>query len=451
MPTPILMPKLSDDMREGKILAWKKREGDAVESGEAIAEVETDKANLEVEAYSAGKLSKIIAPVGATVECGQPIAILLEEGEAEGEAAEAPAPAPAKKVAAPAQHAVPKEAAAPPDSQPAAAAVAPESAGAARQPGAKGVGAALAPAAEPAGGESVERVRASPLAKRMARVAELDLRSLEGSGPRGRVVKADVERAMASGEPRPAAAVASEKSPRVKSASQGLRDQLVPMSGMRRTIARRMAEAKPGAPHFYLTIDVEMTKALELRAQLNEQVAEEWGGKVSVNDLVLRAAALSLPRRPEVNASLAGESVQRHGAVHLGFAVSVEDGLLTPVIRDADRIPFSQLVKKARELAERARARKLKPDEYQGGTFTVSNLGMYGVTSFSAIINPGEAAILAVGAVGKRAVVSGDELRVGSVMTATLSGDHRIIDGALGAQLLQAFKALLEQPLRLLS
>jgi pyruvate dehydrogenase E2 component (dihydrolipoamide acetyltransferase) len=460
MPTPILMPKLSDDMREGKILAWKKKEGDAVEAGEVIAEVETDKSNLEVEAYNAGTLVKIVAPVGATVPCGQPIALVAEEGD---EAAAAPV-----KDAATA-----KGTAAPPDSQPAAAAVAPTSKSAAEHPPAQPEAAPAAPgvseegarsAAAEGGQEGAGRLRASPLAKKMAREADLDLRTLPGSGPRGRVVKADVERALSGARPEapepqtrawPAPAAAKASAPAPKAAAPRppmplLREETLPMSGMRKTIARRMIEAKPGSPHFYLTIEVEMSRALELRAQLNEQVAAEWGGKVSVNDLVLRAAALAAARRPEVNASFAGESVRRHGSVHLGFAVSVEDGLITPVIRDAQQKSLSQIAREARELAERARARRLKPDEYQGGTFTVSNLGMYGVRSFSAIINPGEAAILAVGAVEKRPVVLDGEVRAGNLMTATFSGDHRVVDGALGAQLLQEFRAVLEQPLRLL-
>jgi len=399
MPTPILMPKLSDDMREGKILAWKKKEGDPVESGEVIAEVETEKANLEVEAYSAGRLAKIVAPVGTTVPVGQPIAIVVEEGE-ELTAIEA----------------------APPTATKAPTAI------------------EAAPPAAPSSGDGHDRVRASPLARRMARDAALDLARVQGSGPGGRVVKVDVEKALAA--PPPAARAPEKSVP-----PPPMNEETVPMSGMRRAIARRMAEAKPGAPHFYLTVDIDMGRALALRAQL----VEEMGEKISVNDLVLRAAALALVRRPEVNASFAGESVKRHGSVHLGFAVAVDDGLLTPVIRDAQSKSLLQIAREARALSERARARKLKPDEYQGGTFTISNLGMFGVREFSAIINPGEAAILAVGAVEKRPVVAGDELKIGQVMSATLSGDHRVIDGALGAQLLKEFRALLEQPLRLLA
>ncbi len=430
MPTPILMPKLSDDMREGKILAWKKKEGEAVESGEVIAEVETDKANLEVEAYNAGTLVRIIAPVGTTVPCGQPIAEVAEEGEASSPAQPAP-PAPEKQ--------------APPAAPRAAVAEAVSKA-------------AEAPQLSAGAAEQDERVRASPLAKRMAREGNLDLRALEGSGPGGRVVKADVERALSHPAPKSAERLppaAREEAPSAAPAAlrepaPELRDVELPMSGMRRAIARRMAIAKPGSPHFYLTIEIEMTRALELRKQINTELAPDWGGNVSVNDLLLRAAALALSRRPEVNSSFAGESVKRHGQIHLGFALAVEDGLLTPVIRDASHKSLGQISREARALTERGRARKLKPEEYQGGTFTLSNLGMYGVREFSAIINPGEAAILAVGAIEKRPIVVEDQIRVGNVLSATLSGDHRVIDGALGAQLLQEFKKALEQPLRLL-
>ncbi len=475
MPTPIVMPKLADDMREGKILSWKKKEGDSVESGEVIAEVETDKANLDVEAYSAGKIGKIVAPVGATVPCGEPIAILLEEGEDVSALAAAPAPKAASP--APAAHAAPAaQTAAAPAAKPSAAPNSPPAAERIPLPAAKTIPEGIPVAAQAAARANTtananaganananaaahpDRIRASPLARRMAKETSLDLGQLHGSGPQGRIIKADIERALsapppahAPAAPTSAPAPAAAKSAPARLPPAPLKDELVPLSGMRKAIARRMAEAKPGAPHFYLTIDVDMGKALALRAQVNEQLGPDWGVNVSVNDLLLKASALALLRHPSLNASFAGESVQRHGAVHVGFALAVDEGLLTPVIRNTDRLSLGEIAKQSKDLAERGRARKLKPDEYQGGTFTVSNLGMFGIKEFSAIINPGEAAILAVGAVEKRPVVVNDTLAIGQVMSATLSGDHRVIDGAVGAKFLQDWKALLEQPLRLLA
>jgi len=460
MPTAIVMPKLSDDMREGKIISWKKKVGDKVESAEVIAEVETEKANLDVEAYAAGTLVQIVVEAGQSIAVGQPIAYVAEEGE---EAAPLPAakPAPAAAKTAP-------SAAAPAPKPAPAAAHAPESTTpAASVPAAAPVKAE--PAAKEGAHDSGARVRASPLARKMAADSEVDLRSLQGSGPQGRVVKADIEKALSAAPAKaaheaapapakqrsplpgaaPRAAEAKELAPR--GVPPEMKEETIALSGMRRAIARRMAEAKPGSPHFYLTVNIDMSPAMELRKQLNEAMAGEWAAPLSVNDLVLRATALAVGRVPAINSSFAGENVQRHGAIHLGFALSVEDGLLTPVIRDAQDKTLAQIAKEVRGLAERGRARKLKPDEYQGATFTVSNLGMYGVSEFSAIINPGEAGILAVGAVEKRPVVVGDEIKVGQQMTVTLSIDHRVGDGSIGAQFLRELKQVLEQPLRLLA
>ncbi|MBS2024471.1 MAG: 2-oxo acid dehydrogenase subunit E2, partial [Deltaproteobacteria bacterium] len=410
----------------------------------------------DVEAYSAGKIGKIVAPVGATVPCGAPIAILLEEGD--DASALTSAPAPKASSAGPAAHVPPTAHAAPaPKAAPAPAERVPLPAATNANANASANANANANANASAAANAPDRIRASPLARRMAKDSSLDLGQLHGSGPQGRIIKADIERALTA--PPPAHAPASLASASAAPARPAparlppapLKDELVPLSGMRKAIARRMAEAKPGAPHFYLTIDVDMAKALALRAQVNEQLGPDWGVTVSVNDLLLKASALALLRHPSLNATFAGESVQRHGAVHVGFALAVDEGLLTPVIRNTAQLSLGEIAKQSKDLAERGRARKLRPDEYQGGTFTVSNLGMFGIKEFSAIINPGEAAILAVGAVEKRPVVVNDQLAIGQVMSATLSGDHRVIDGAVGARFLQDWKALLEQPLRLLA
>jgi pyruvate dehydrogenase E2 component (dihydrolipoamide acetyltransferase) len=461
MPTAIVMPKLSDDMREGKIISWKKKVGDKVESAEVIAEVETEKANLDVEAYAAGTLVQIVVEAGQSIAVGQPIAYVAEEGEE-------PAPAPAAKPAPAAAEAAPPTAAAAPKAA-SVAAHAPEAKHAAAPVPASAPTKADPAAKDVAHDSGTGRVRASPLARKMAADSAVDLRSLQGSGPQGRVVKADIEKALSEApvkvahdaapasvkerSPAPGAAprAAEAKQPAPRGAPPELKEETIALSGMRRAIARRMAEAKPGSPHFYLTVNIDMGPAMELRKQMNEAMAGEWAAPLSVNDLVLRAAVLAVGRFPAINASFAGENVQRHGKIHLGFALSVEDGLLTPVIRDAQDKTLAQIAKEVRALAERGRARKLRPDEYQGATFTVSNLGMYGVSEFSAIINPGEAGILAVGAVEKRPMVVGDEIKVGQQMTVTLSIDHRVGDGAIGAQFLRELKQVLEQPLRLLA
>ncbi|MDY7225199.1 pyruvate dehydrogenase complex dihydrolipoamide acetyltransferase [Hyalangium rubrum] len=409
------MPSLSPTMKEGKIVKWLKKVGDKVSSGEAIAEVETDKSNLEIEAYDNGTLAKIVVGEGEMAQVGAPIAFIAGKGGKAAASAPAAAPAPkaeAPKAAAPAQKAGGPSGAPPRHEE-------------------KGTG---------AGG----RVRASPLAKRMARERGLDLAAMHGSGPLGRIVKRDVEEALAQGGPAaqkaPAAAARAAATPGVRP-----EPQVVPISSMRKVIAQRMAEVKPGVPHFYLTVDVDMEAAMKIREE-----AKALESKVSVNDIIVKAAAIALRRYPKVNVSLQGDRILQYGTADVGIAVAIEDGLITPVIRDADQKGLSAISAESRELAERARKKALKPAEYTGGSLTVSNLGMYGIDQFVAVINPPQASILAVGAVADKAVVRDGQVTVRKTLTVTMSCDHRVIDGATGAEYLREFKTLLEHPMRLL-
>jgi len=450
------MPQLSDTMREGVLRKWRKNEGEKIIPGELFAEVETNKATMDWEAYDEGTLLKKLVADGATVPVGTPIAILGNPGEdIAGLIAEAAARAGGKK-AAPA--AATKPAAAP---APVAAAPAPVAKAAPAR------AAASAPAAPVASGT---KILASPLARRMATDLGIDLRTVKGSGPAGRIVERDVKAASESGGG--AAAVdwkAAEEAPQTRSApsvSAPLPAQLVPerrteprpavaaapsndvqkpLSLMRKTIARRLVESKTTIPHFYLTTTVDMDAAMEFR----EQVSQVHQTKLSVNDLVLKAAALALRRLPEANASFGEDTIVQHARVDIGMAVAIEDGLVTPVIRDADKKTLGQIGNESRELATRARDRKLKPEEMTGGTFSVSNLGMLGIDTFQAIINPPESAILAVGRVRKEPVVKNDKIVIGQRMSITLSCDHRVVDGAVAAKLLQAIVAILERPITL--
>src|SRR6218665_1527242 len=402
----IAMPSMSPTMTEGKIVKWLKKEGDKISSGQAIAEVETDKSNLEVEAYDDGVLARIVVQEGQMAKVGAPIAFLAGKGGAKAAPAPAAAPAEAK---APASKPAPAEA-----------------------PKGK------APVSTPGG-----RLRASPLAKKIAQEKGLDLSQTQGSGPLGRIVKRDVEAAR-SQAPVPAAA------PRGKAAAAaapGVRPEpkAVPVSSMRKVISQRMAEVKPGVPHFYLSVDVEMDAALKIREE-----AKALESKVSVNDIIVKASAMALRRYPKMNVALQGDSILHFESVDVGIAVAIEDGLITPIIRDADKKGLSAISAEARDLAERARKRALKPVEYTGGSLTVSNLGMYGIDSFIAVINPPQAAILAVGSVSDKVVVRDGQMVIRKVMTVTLSGDHRVIDGAIGAEYLRELKALLEHPINLL-
>lgn len=437
MATEIPLPALSPTMTEGKIVKWLKKEGESISSGEAIAEVETDKSNLEVEAFDDGVLLKILVPEGETGKVGAPIAVIGQKGE-KVEASAAPPP-PSKPTSKP------------PPPAPEARREMPQPEERGQKAGGPAQVVPIRRAEEPAPPVSDEngRLRASPLAKRMAREEGLDLAAVQGSGPSGRIVKRDVEAAM--GQTGQAAAVARAPAPVPAGRPYpvptfGRREpEIIPISGMRKVIGQRMAEVKPGVPHFYVTVDIEMEEAAKVREQ-----AKAAEVKVSFNDLIVKAAALALRRQPKVNVSLQGDRILQFHTADVGIAVAIEDGLITPVIRDADQKSLGTIAAEARELAERARRKALKPEEYSGGSITISNLGMFGVDSFIAVINPPQASIVAVGAVMEKAVVREGKVVARKMMSATFSGDHRIVDGALGAQYLQELKALLEQPTKLL-
>jgi pyruvate dehydrogenase E2 component (dihydrolipoamide acetyltransferase) len=422
MPIEILMPALSPTMTEGNLAKWLKKEGEAVKPGDVIAEIETDKATMEVEAVDEGKLGKILVPEGSQgVKVNQTIALLLEEGEDASALAKAPAPA-AKSSAAAAQ---PPSATAAPPSTPAPA------------PTAKA-------AAAPAG----ERIFASPLARRMAQQAGLDLSRVNGTGPHGRIVKADIDATLARGVPAAPAAKPMPGAPAPAAPAVGLppfTEQ--PHTTMRRVIARRLTEAKRDAPHFYLTLDCNIDRLLQLRQEVN---AKREKDKISVNDFVIKASALALRQVPAANASWTENAVRLYQAADVSVAVATPGGLITPIIRGADTKTLSVISAEMRDLAARARENKLKPEEFQGGTFSVSNLGMYGIREFAAVINPPQGAILAVGAGEQRPIVKDSALAVATMMTCTLSVDHRVVDGVIGAEFLAAFKKLIEDPLTML-
>jgi pyruvate dehydrogenase E2 component (dihydrolipoamide acetyltransferase) len=457
--TKVVLAKLSPTMEEGTIVKWSKNEGDAVKVGDVLAEIETDKANMEMESLGAGVLRKILVPAGGKAPVGALIGVVAEPGDdiqpllSQAPAGAAPpAPASAPAAAAPAQPAAPAPAApapagspqAPPQPAPAPApapapSAAPAPAPAAAPPPAQ-PSASAAPA-PPAGGEG--RVKASPLARNMAAQRNIPLSEVAGSGPGGRVIKRDIETWSPRTAPAPAQARPGPAPAPAPSITPG---QEIPLSGMRKTIAKRLSESKFTAPHFYVSMDIDMDAAVAAR----EQLLRGENVKISFNDLVLKACARALTRFPAVNASWAGDKIVTHAEVHVGVAVAIPDGLITPVVRNADRKSVLGIGHEVKELAGRAREKKLRPEEFTGSTFTVSNLGMYDVTEFTAIINPPESAILAVGAVRKLPVVDGDNVRVGHRMRITLSSDHRVIDGALAAQFLQEVRRLLENPLSLL-
>jgi pyruvate dehydrogenase E2 component (dihydrolipoamide acetyltransferase) len=431
----ILMPALSPTMTEGKLAKWHVKVGDTVKSGQVICEIETDKATMEVEAVDEGKIGQIVVPEGAEgVAVNAVIAILLEEGETGVPAGAAPAPA-AKAAAAATPPAAPKPAPATP-----AAPAAP--APAASAPAAK-------PPAAPAGG----RIFASPLARRIAAEKGLDLSRLTGSGPNGRIVKADVESAKPGAAP--LAAPAPAAAPRVAPPSGGQPvfvapgDTRVPHTSIRKVIARRMLESKQTVPHFYLTVDLEIDALLAARQAING-VAEKKGTKVSVNDMVIKACAKALRDHPECNASWTEDEMIQYGAVDISVAVATDRGLITPIVRNADLKGLGQIASEMKDLAARAKVGKLKLDEFQGGGFTISNLGMFGINSFSAIINPPQAMILAVGMGEERAVARKGQVVVRNMMSCTLAVDHRVVDGAMGAQYLQTLRAYIEQPAAML-
>jgi pyruvate dehydrogenase E2 component (dihydrolipoamide acetyltransferase) len=410
----ILMPALSPTMTEGKLAKWNKKEGDTVSSGEVIAEIETDKATMEVEAVDEGILGKILIPEGTEgVAVNTPIAILVEEGEAVPEGPSTAAPKTEKAEPAKAEAPAPKAAA------PAPLVKAPV--------------------------EKGNRVFASPLAKRIAKDAGIDLSTLKGSGPNGRIVKKDVEAAKAGG-----GASAAKSAPVAAYTPGG--STSTPHSTMRKVIARRLTESKTTVPHFYVSVDVKLDALLALRSQLNAASPAEGPDafKLSVNDLLIKAAAVTLRRVKGVNVSYTDEALIEYNDVDISVAVSIPDGLITPIIRQADRKSLREISNEMKDLASRARAGKLKPEEFQGGSFSISNMGMFGVSSFSAIINPPQAGILAIAAGEKRAVVKPDgSLGVATVMTVTLSVDHRAIDGALAAKWTSAFREVVENPFTL--
>ena len=440
MPINITMPALSPTMEEGNLAKWLVKEGDQVSAGDVIAEIETDKATMEVEAVDEGTVGKIVVPEGtAGVKVNALIAVLLEDGEDAGAidtAAASPAPAAA---AAPAE---------------AAAAAAPAAA-------------ASAPAGPAPVANDGSRIFASPLARRLAKLNNLDLAALIGTGPHGRIVKRDIAAAISAGTGKaapaadaPKAAAAAPALAAGPSADQVLNlfdedsYELVPHDGMRKTIAKRLTESKQTIPHFYVSVDCELDALLALRAQLNGAAATDKDGKpaykLSVNDMTIKALALALRDVPDANVSWTDENMVMHKHADVGVAVSIPGGLITPIIRRAEEKSLSVISNEMKDLGKRAKERKLKPEEYQGGTTAVSNMGMMGVKDFSAVVNPPHATILAVGAGEKRAVVKDDAVAIATVMTVTLSTDHRCVDGALGAQLLGAFKGYIENPMSML-
>jgi pyruvate dehydrogenase E2 component (dihydrolipoamide acetyltransferase) len=421
----LTMPRLSDTMEEGRIGRWLKREGESFREGDVIAEIETDKATMEFQAYDDGTVLRIIVDDGETAALGAPIAIVGEAGEEVAEPTEA-AEQPAE-----------------PEPQPATSGSDPN------------VASSPAPAPAAQGNGKADVLRVSPIARRMADAAGLDLRSLagKGSGPDGRIVKADVERALGSATGAPATPVKpapAEPPAPGPAGSPAEGDEVRQLSPMLKAVARRMTESKTTVPHFYVSSEIDMTRALALRKELNEALADS-GEKVSVNDLIIRACAQALDQHPQAHRSYVDGTHVYHAHAHVGIAVALDDGLIVPVLRDADTKSLRQIAAEARDLAERARAGKLRQPEIEGGTFTVSNMGMLGVSGFAAIINPPESAILAVSATIQRPVVRDGAVAVGDLMSVTLSCDHRACSGADGARLLQTVKRHLEAPTLLLA
>lgn len=439
MPTELKMPALSPTMEEGTLAKWLVKEGDEVKSGDILAEIETDKATMEFEAVDEGKIAKILVPEGTDgVKVGAPIAILAGEGEDVSAAAPKAdtAPVEAPKAAAPA----PK-----PDATPKSA------------PAQASVETPAAPA-QPAAASRAEgdRVKASPLARRLAQAQNIDLNVLQGTGPGGRIVRADIDAAVGKA---PAAAPAGAPSAAPALATHavlpGVIEQAIPheaikLSNIRKTIARRLTESKQQIPHIYLTVDIQLDALLKLRGELNAGL-ESRGVKLSVNDLLIKALAQALIEVPECNVSFAGDQLFKYSRADISVAVSIPAGLITPIIVGADTKSVSAISTEMKDLAGRAKEGKLQPTEYQGGTASLSNMGMYGIKQFEAVINPPQGMIMAIGAGEKRPYVINDSLQIASVMSATGSFDHRAIDGADGAKLMQAFKRLVENPLGMLA
>jgi pyruvate dehydrogenase E2 component (dihydrolipoamide acetyltransferase) len=446
MPTNILMPALSPTMEKGNLAKWLKKEGDKVKSGDVIAEIETDKATMEVEAVDEGTLAKIVVPEGTQdVPVNEVIAVLAGDGE-DVKAAGAGAAKPAASNAPPQ-----KAAEAPAAAKPAPAPAAPK---AAAPPAATPVAQALAPQSN-----GHDRIFSSPLARRLAKEAGVDLASVSGSGPHGRIIARDVEEARAgrglkapAGAPAGAPAIAPSMSDKqIRALYEDGSYEVIPHDGMRRTIAQRLTASTQTVPHFYLTVDCNIDLLVEAREQINAAAPKDKDGKpaykLSVNDFVIKALALALQRVPNANVSWTEGGMLKHKHSDVGVAVAMPGGLITPIIRKAETKPVSVISAEMKDFAARARARKLKPEEYQGGTTAVSNLGMFGIKDFTAVINPPHATILAVGAGEQRPIVKNGKVEVAEMMTVTLSCDHRAVDGALGAQLISAFKMLVENPI----
>ncbi len=450
MPIEILMPALSPTMTEGNLAKWLKKEGDEVRSGDVLAEIETDKATMEVEAVDEGTIGKILVPEGAQgIKVNAPIALLLGEGEEASALTNLPAAPPEPPPAAPS----PQEQESPPSAD---------------------VTSEPAPPPAPSGQHGDGRIFASPLARRMAQHAGLDLAAIRGSGPQGRIVKADIDATLSAARAAPAAPrpAAAPSAPSVPPAPATLSKERVaafagnapyterPLNAMRRVIARRLTESKQTVPHFYLTIDCEIDSLLKIRAELNAKApaptspagggGQGGGYRISVNDFVIRGAALALRQVPAANASWSDDAILLWDTVDIAVAVALDDGLITPIVKAADRKGLAAIANETKDLAARARTGKLKLEEFQGGTFSISNLGMYGVRDFAAVINPPHGGILAVGAGEQRPVVRDGALAIATVMSCTLSCDHRAVDGAVGAQFLAAFKMLVEDPLTML-
>jgi len=426
----ILMPALSPTMTEGKLAKWHVKVGDEVKSGQVVCEIETDKATMEVEAVDEGKVGQIFVPEGAEgVKVNAVIAVLLEEGETEVKGAPPPAAPPKPEV---------------PKAEAASSSSGPRATGPLRSPGEPEARASKGHETAPSG----QRIFASPLARRIAAEKGIDLAAIKGSGPNGRIVKADVEGAKPAAAP---AAVPPPKAPTAPAqpiaAAPG--DRRVPHTAIRKVIARRMLESKQTVPHFYLTVEFEIDALLKARQAIND-VARKQGAKVSVNDMIIKACSKALRDHPDCNASWTEEEMIQYGAVDISVAVATERGLITPIIRNADMKGVAQISIEMKDLASRAKTGKLKLEEFQGGGFTISNLGMFGIKEFGAIINTPQAMILAVGAGEERVVVREGEMVVRNMMSCTLAVDHRVVDGALGAQFLQTLRAYIEQPAAML-
>jgi pyruvate dehydrogenase E2 component (dihydrolipoamide acetyltransferase) len=433
------MPKLSDTMTVGTLVKWLRKEGDTVKSGDMLAEVETDKATMELESFFDGTLLKIFSPDGSQVAIGDPLCAIGKPGEkVDAPAAKTAAPAPVEKksdATAPADAGASTTSKNEVEAQPLASSA--PKAQAAQTPTPE------PPPAAPAGG----RFKISPLARKLAAEKKIDPSTVTGSGPGGRIVRADI--LAAEKNPRPAKAGGNFVGGTPAKTGPIQEERLVPVSNMRGVIAKRLIESKTQIPHFYLDIEVDADPLLSLRTQLNTGLEKE-GVKLSVNDFILKASAEALRRVPAANASWEGQAIRYFGSAHVSFAVAIEDGLITPVIKDTHAKSVFAISTEAKALGKRAREKKLAPAEYTGGTFCVSNLGMMGITKFNAIINPPNAAILAVGTTVTKPVVKNGQIVVGNTMTLTLSCDHRVVDGAVGAQFLSALKALLESPALLL-